>query len=163
MLMLSCLHDPCINCAAINYVENCPKNSLVSCLLSLVLFMLKMSRRDPTGFLQCCRAAKSLQKHQTRAVNQRQQERVRQEIPVQSQHSKSQQITTQHLPTPIVQTLTLIQKLLTSLQELSLIRVQTLKNPNSIHTATILSAYFPNIPHFALCLWDESQECITHV
>lgn len=29
MLMLSCLHDPCINCAAINYVENCPKNSLV--------------------------------------------------------------------------------------------------------------------------------------
>lgn len=35
MLMLSCLHDPCINCAAINYVENCPKNSLV---LSLLIF-----------------------------------------------------------------------------------------------------------------------------
>lgn len=29
MLMLSCLHDPCINCAAIHYVEHCPRNSLV--------------------------------------------------------------------------------------------------------------------------------------
>lgn len=30
MLMVSCMHDPCINCAAIHYVENAPKNSLVN-------------------------------------------------------------------------------------------------------------------------------------
>jgi hypothetical protein len=30
MLMLSCVHDPCINCAAIHYVENEPRNSKVT-------------------------------------------------------------------------------------------------------------------------------------
>jgi len=34
MLMLSCVHDPCVNCAAVHYVENEPHNSLVQMHLS---------------------------------------------------------------------------------------------------------------------------------
>jgi len=30
MLMLSCVHDPCVNCASLHYVENEPHNSPVS-------------------------------------------------------------------------------------------------------------------------------------
>ena len=30
MLMLSCVHDPCVNCAAVQYVENEPQNSPVT-------------------------------------------------------------------------------------------------------------------------------------
>jgi hypothetical protein len=32
MLMLSCVHDPCIDCAATHYVDNEPHNSSVSIL-----------------------------------------------------------------------------------------------------------------------------------
>lgn len=69
MLMLSCVHDPCINCAASAYAEQIHlknQNKEVSLPSHLALHLLNLRRTNPPRLLHCPRTHYSRQlSHQT--------------------------------------------------------------------------------------------------